>query len=447
MSDLTPLAARRLDVLLAKEQVSARLPSVVAGVVRDGSLVWTGGVSGLDGFETAPGVQYRIGSITKTLVAVLVLQLRDEGRLDLNDRLDVHLPGVAYGDRTLRELLSHGSGMHSEPAGDWWERSPGRSLESLVASLDDTSPPFAPGVTFHYTNVAFALLGEVVARLRGGTWWEQVEERILRPLGMSRTSYLPADPHATGWSVHHYAGTLTEEPAHDAGAMAPAGQVWSTVEDLARYAVFLIDGDDRVLSRATLTEMATPQTAAHAAAMASAHGLGFQMTRAGAGALFGHTGSMPGFLAGLFVDPVRRTGGVVLANATIGLRCEGFVVDMLDVVERTEGTAPQAWRPTREVPEAVREILGVWHWGNTALAFAWDGSEVGVTLANNRVEHQRFAPQEDGTFVGTRGYHHGERLQVVRNDDGSINHLVCATFIYTRVPYDPDAPIPGGHPR
>jgi CubicO group peptidase (beta-lactamase class C family) len=99
-------------------------------------------------------------------------------------RLDLHLPGLGgYGDRTIRSLLSHSSGMHSEPVGPWWERSPGGSFE----------------------------------------------QRILQPLGMRRTSYLARPPAATGYSVHHFAGTLTEEPAHDTGAMAPAGQLWSSI--------------------------------------------------------------------------------------------------------------------------------------------------------------------------------------------------------------------------
>ena len=447
MSDLvTELTARRLDVLLAREQVDGRLPSVVGGVVRDGSLVWTGAISVVDGFETGPDVQYRIGSITKTLVAVLVLQLRDEGLLDLNDRIDVHLPGIRYGDRTIRDLLGHATGMHSEPAGSWWERTPGGSFDDLAAGLSDDDAPFAAGQTFHYTNVAFGLLGEVVARLRGAPWFDVVRARILEPLGMTRTTYLPEEPHARGQSVHHYAGTLTDEPSHDAGAMAPAGQVWSTVEDLARYAGFLAAGHDDVLSRATLTEASTPQSGSHAGGLASAHGLGFQLTHAGSGLLFGHTGSMPGFLAGLFVDPVRRTGAVIFANGTVGLRAEGLVVDLLETLERIEGTLPEPWTPSSDVPDAVTEILGVWHWGNTAFAFAWDGQQVRVTNPVRRSEAHRFVPQDDGSFLGTRGYHHGERLHVVRNDDGSINHLVCETFIYTRVPYDPAAPIPGGHP-
>jgi len=446
---VTDATARRFEVLLGREQVSGRLPTVVAGVVRDGSLVWSGSVSGT-GAETGPDVQYRIGSITKPLVAVAVLQLRDEGLLDLADPLSRHLPGVPYAERTLRELLGHSSGMHSEPPGSWWERSPGVSFDQLVAALDDsvsgTGPAFAPGVTFHYSNTAYALLGEVVARLRGRSWWDVVSERVLQPLGMTRTSYLPEAPHATGLSVHHYAGTLTDEPSHDAGAMAPAGQVWSTVTDLGRYAAFLLRGHDDVLSRTTLDEMATPQSASRAAALGSAHGVGFQLVRGGSGMLVGHTGSMPGFVAGIFVDPVRRTGAVVVCNATTGLRASGFPVDLLETLEASEGTVPVPWTPVDSLPPAVEEVLGVWHWGNTAYDFSWDGRHLQVAKPGAAAAH-RFLPQDDGTFLGTAGYHHGEVLHVVRAADGSaISHLVCETFVYTRVPYDRAAPIPGGHP-
>ena len=437
-----PSTARRLDVLLAREQASGRLPSVVAGVVRDGSLEWTGSVGVLDDLSPGRDLQYRIGSITKTMTAVLVLQLRDEGVLDLNDPLAVHLPGIAYGDRSLRDLLAHASGMHSEPAGSWWERSPGMSFGALAAALPESSA-FPPGATFHYTNVAYALLGEVVARHRNGSWWDQVVARILTPLEMRRTSYLPEPPHATGWSVHHFANTLTPEPAFDAVAMAPAGQVWSTVSDLARYATFLLEGHDSVLSQASVEEMAIPQSASRVGALAVAHGLGFQLQHGGSGMLYGHTGSMPGFLAGLFVDPARRTGAVVLANATTGLRCAPLSVELLEALEKSEGTIPRPWTPTRDVPVAVQEILGLWHWGNTAYTFSWNGDEVVVTGLGRGGRMHQFALR-DGVFVGTLGYHHGERLDVVRRDDGGISHLVCETFVYTRTPYDEDAPIPGG---
>ena len=448
MAAVSELTGRRLQALVANEQATARMPSLVAGVVRDGELAWSGTHGAHTGSTpTSTDTQYRIGSITKTMTAVLVLQLRDEGLLDLGDRLEQHLPGVGYGDRTLRSLLAHSSGMQSEPTGPWWERSPGVKYDELASAVDDAAAPFEPGATFHYTNLAYGLLGEMVARLRGGSWWDQVEQRILHPLGMDRTSYLPLPPVATGYSVHHFAGTLTEEPAQDTGAMAPAGQVWSTVQDLATYARFLLEGQADVLSGSTLSEMCTPQSGSLAGGLSGGYGLGLRLLAGGSGTLVGHTGSMPGFLAGLFVDRVRRTGAVCLANGTSGLRCEGLPVDLLAELERSEPTVVPAWTPTGHVPDAVRELLGVWHWGNNAYGFAFEGGEVVVSsLGSGGVAH-RFRAREDGTFVGTAGYHHGETLEVVRSVDGSVSHLECATFVYTRVPYDPAAPIPGGVPQ
>lgn len=444
-SPVTELTARRLQAVLAREQVAARMPSLVAAVVRDGDPVWVGTHGDHTGGPPPSGdLQYRIGSITKTMTAVLVLRLRDEGRLRLDDRLEQHLPGVGYGDRTLRSLLSHASGMHSEPAGPWWERSPGGSFDDLAAGIDESTAPFEAGSTFHYTNLAYGLLGEVVARVGGASWWELVRSRVLGPLGMARTSYLAEAPAATGHSVHHFAGTLTEEPAHDTGAMAPAGQLWSTVEDLARYAAFLVDGHPDVLAQATLEEMTTPQSGTAAGGATGGYGLGLRLVAGGSGTLHGHTGTMPGFQAGLFVDRVRRTGAVCLANGTAGMRGEGLPLDLLEELERAEPTVPPAWTPTRSVPDVVTEVLGLWHWGNTALSFAYDGGTVTVTSLATGNQTMRFRPRDDGTFVGLSGYHHGETLRVVRDDDGRVNHLVCATFVYTREPYDPRAPVPGG---
>jgi CubicO group peptidase (beta-lactamase class C family) len=254
-------------------------------------------------------------------------------------------------------------------------------------------------------------------------------------------------PAATGFSVHHFAGTLTEEPAQDTGAMAPAGQVWSTVSDLATYARFLLDGHDDVLPAETLAEMCTPQSGSLAGGLTGGYGLGLRLLAGGSGTVHGHSGSMPGFLAGLFVDRVRRTAAMCLANGTSGMRTEGLPVDLLEELERSEPTVVRPWTPTAEVPDPVAEVLGLWHWGNTAQAFTYDGTALTVTsLATGNVA-ARFRRTDEGVFVGTSGYHHGETLRVVRNEDGSVNHLVCATFVYTRTPYDPAAPIPGGPPR
>jgi D-alanyl-D-alanine carboxypeptidase len=436
---VAPTTDRRLLALLATAQADGRLPSVVGGAVRDGQPVWSGAWGELSG----PDVQYRIGSITKTMTAVLVLQLRDEGRLRLSDPLASVLGEVPYGDRTIRSLLSHSSGMSSEPPGQWWERSAGVGFDDLVAAVRPALAPFEPGSTYHYSNLAFALLGQVVAQLCGRGWWECVVERILRPLGMTRTSYLAEPPAATGWSVHPFAGTLSEEPATDTGAMAPAGQVWSTVTDLGRYAGLLLGEHPDLLAPGTLDEMCTPQSGSLAGGVTGGYGLGLRLLAGGSGTLVGHTGSMPGFQAGLFADRRRRTAGAVLANGTVGLAAEQLVARLLSVLEEAEPTLAPPWRPVVDVPHAVADVLGVWHWGNTAHVVTWDGNRLVMRLLDSGDERDTFALRDDGTLVGTAGYHHGETLDVVRRPDGTVSHLVCATFLYARTPYDPDVTSPG----
>ncbi|MCW2795267.1 serine hydrolase domain-containing protein [Nocardioides sp.] len=434
----------RLQARLAAAQASGRLPSVVAAVVRDGEPVWAGSYGGpADTGHDPLDVQYRIGSITKTMTAVLVLQLVRDGRLGLDDPASGVVGDVGYADRTIRSLLAHNSGMQSEPVGPWWERSAGLSFDELAAANDGSGAVFPALQQFHYSNLGYALLGEVAARLHGRTWWDCVETLILRPLEMTRTSYLPTGDAAEGHSVHPYAGTLVDEPATDTGAMAPAGQVWATVTDLATYAAFLLDGHPEVLSADLLHDAYRPQSGDRDDALAYAHGLGFQMFAGGSGVLVGHSGSMPGFLAACLVDRNRRTGSVVLANATAGHSPVELATVLLDELERSEPTIVRPWTPTVSVPPELVDALGVWHWGNTPFVFSMAGDE--LVARRDGAERFRFRVL-DGRIVGVSGYHAGETLHVVRRADGSVSHLDIATFILTRTPYDPDAPIPGGHP-
>ena len=135
--ELLPTTRRRLDHRLARAQAEGRAPSMAAGLVRDGALVWSGGRGSVGGAPPTTDTQYRIGSITKTFVAVLVLRLRDEGRLDLADPLEAHLPGTAAGDRTLLQLLSHTAGVASETPPPWWERTDGAVRPAVTDLLGD----------------------------------------------------------------------------------------------------------------------------------------------------------------------------------------------------------------------------------------------------------------------------------------------------------------------
>ncbi len=427
------------DGVLASLQAEGRLPSVSAAVARAGRPVWHGCVNVMPDVSVTSASAYRIGSITKTLTAVLVLQLRDEGLLELDDPIGRFVPEAGYATATVRELLSHTSGMQSEPCGPWWERVDGGSFDELMVANDGSGRVGGAGEVFHYSNLGFALLGEIVARLRGSTWWSAVQVRLLQPLGMTTTTYdAPAD-HAPGRSVDHFAHTLCGEPHADTGAMAPAGQLWSTVDDLLRWADFLAVGHPDVLSSRMLAEMAL------SAAPDGSYGLGLRRVTDGERVLVGHTGSMPGFQASLFVDRPTRDAAVVLSDATAGLASERVGLRLLAASDPSGQEAPvAAWRPSpRPIPARVSEILGVWFWGNTGYGFEWRDGELQIRDLRSGELDERFVPAGDG-FLGIEGYHSGETLHVRRGFDGSASHLECATFIWTRTPYDPSAPIPGG---
>ncbi len=419
------MRASHFQAVLDRYQAERRLPSIVAGVLEGPDLVWSGSA----GAPTDTDTQYRIGSITKTMTALLVLQCRDDGLLDLDDPVERFLPGTSYGSVSVRELLSHTSGLQSEPLGQWWERSPGVPFDDLVAANPGSGAVFGNGEHYHYSNLGFGLLGEVVARLREEAWSSLVESRLLAPLGMTRTSYLPQSPYATGLSVHHLEGTLTEEPLHDTGSMAPAGQLWSTLDDLARFAGFLSGGDPEILSPQTLTEMRQPVPPA------VDYGLGVRLLPYAGGVFAGHTGSMPGFQSAAFADPLNHVGVVALTNATTGF--SGTELTMALIGDRTPGRI-RPWVPTQDVPDWARELLGYWHWGNSAYEVRWSDERLEWRDLARGALAEQFGLLDD-RITGLAGYHHGETLHVVRRADGTVDHLECATFVYTRTPY-PEGP-------
>jgi CubicO group peptidase (beta-lactamase class C family) len=441
------VSARTSDKLLAclaAEQSERRLPSVVAGVVRDGELVWSGGRGRVAGVVPTDDVQYRCGSITKTFVAVSVMRLRDEGAMSLTDRLERHLPGTGVGEATIGQLLSHAAGLRAETAGPWWERSPGEDFAGLVAgALTTAGARFEAGRRFHYSNVGFALLGALVAQLRGARWDEVVRRELLEPLGMARTTTRPVSPHAPGLAVHPWVDLVLPEPEHDALAMAPAGQLWTTVADLARWACFLGGDGSGLIDPATLVEMREPRvvTDDRGEAWKAAYGLGLQLWNEGGTRSFGHGGSMPGFQAMLEVTE-QGDAAVAFSNATSGLRGE-LSSGLLRILNEEEPRLAEEWAPSAP-PAGALDVVGPWYWGAAPYVMRVRGPMLELEAIGQVGRGSRFRATGEDAWEGLDGYHTGEPLTVVRRADRSVSHLDIGSFVFTRAPYDPSAPIPGG---
>ena len=427
---------------MAVGQAEGRTPSLVGAVVRDSYPVWCGARSMLEEHEPDGNTQYRIGSLTKTFVAVLVMRLRDEGRLGLADPLGKYLDAGQAKSATIAQLLSHTAGLASETHGPWWERTPGDLRPELADILGPEPQRHPAGRLFHYSNPGYALLGALVGQLRGLAWHEVLRQEILEPLGMARTTTAPQSPHARGFAVHPWADVMQPEPAEATGLMAPAGELWSTAEDLCRFAVFLLDGHDQVLASSTLAEMRTPASPPGDNGWASGYGLGLQLFHRDGQVLYGHSGSMPGFLATLCVSPDDGLAGIALANTTSGPDIAAIAIDLVKIVADNEPRLPARWKPLPHVDQALLALTGLWYWGPRPYLLrlrADRAVELSPATAGGRAS--RFRAEPDGTWTGLDGYYAGETLRVTRDPDGAVDHLDLGSFVFTREPYEPGAPL------
>ncbi|GIF67736.1 serine hydrolase [Asanoa ishikariensis] len=442
MTTLLPETARSVDAAVARAQATGQVPSISLGVVRDGELVHVataGGAASPQDARPGPDTRYRIGSISKTMTATLVLQLRDEGRLALDDLLYRHLPGTPVGGVTLRQLLGHAAGLQREPEGKWWERHEGDDIDALLAGLTPDKVAFPPHRTYHYSNLAYGLLGAVLRRVTGEDWTTLLTKRLFDPLGMRATTYDAVEPFARGYVVHPWSSTLREEPRTDTGAMAPAGQLWSTVADLAHWAAFLAAPRPEVLAADTLAEMCAPVIISDLEAWTSGHGLGLELYRVGERVYVGHGGSMPGYVACLAVHRRSRTGVVGFANAysfrqgSIGALGREVLTDVLD----REPELPAPWRPAGAPPPPLAPLTGRWWWMGIEHDLAWDEPAGELVLSQLRAgapKATRFTPEGTDRWRGRGGPNDGEVLTVRRDEHGVPVALEIATFIYTRHP-------------
>jgi CubicO group peptidase (beta-lactamase class C family) len=428
-----------LSRLVREAQSQQRIPSISAAAVGNGEVVWQEslGLADVAGtVEATPDTQYRVGSITKTFTAVAVMQLRDAGELDLDDPLSKHIPEAAHGEPTLRRMLTHLSGLQREMPGYAWETLDFPDREGLVAGLAEAEQVLRPATRWHYSNLAFALLGEVVARRSDIEYEQYVRERLLAPLGLERTTFEQTPPAANGYLVEPYADAVRPEQNLIKGAFAAAGSLWSTTGDLARWGTFLVDGADGVLAKESVEEMRHFHSMADLEQWKLGWGLGLALMREGDRIFVGHGGAMPGFLAGLAIAPKERSGAVVLVNSGAGIKIEELLRELASKVAEAYPPQPEAWQAAAAVPEDLEPLLGRW-WA--------EGSEVVISVRDGKL-HLRdataapslppsvFEPAGDGRFRGVSGPEEGELLEVVRDGSGQVTKLYWATYPLTREP-------------
>lgn len=327
-------ALHLLGVWADAERAYEGIPGVSLAVVHDQDVLWSRGF-GLADRETerpaTPQTKYSICSISKLFTSIAVLQLRDEGRLRLDDPIAKHLPWFDLEQTydgappiTVRGLLTHSSGLPRESDHAYWTYPDWEfpTREAIVERLKAQSTLYPEGRYFQYSNLGLTLAGEIVSAVSGRPYAEYVKGHILDPLGLHDTTpEIPVEEwggrFATGYSGRSREGQREKLKIFQARGIAPAAGFASTVLDLARFASWqfrlLDDGDKEVLDAYTLGEMhrvhwVDPD-------WETTWGLGFSVNRVGDKTFVGHGGACPGFRSNLRLQTKEKLASVVMTNA------------------------------------------------------------------------------------------------------------------------------------
>jgi len=441
VTDIAAQTQTALTRIVAERQAKGRVPGVVGAVARAGSLAWSTGAGSAD--LEVPGVpptadsQFLIASQSKTLTAVAIMALRDQGKLSLDDPVERLIPESKHEGITVRQMLSHASGMQREPVGDVWDvmKFPDRS--ELVSGWNEAERVGKPHHRFHYSNLVFSILGEIVARVDGRPWYDAIKARILDPLEMRRTTVgMDGGPAAVGYYVPPFSDVPVREQLLDLGSMDACGGLASTAEDLAKWAMFIADPVDEVLSKDTLDEMCQVQIMADVDRWQLAFGLGFMLLRRGDRVFVGHDGGMPGHITSTFVHRPSGTAGIALQSSTSapapGLLATDLIIKVLD----DDPLPGEPWVPGTAVPPELEGVLGTWFSEGTPFVFS---VKAGQLQAKSPAAAEHLAPAvftrlSEDVYRTVSGRETGELLRITRNAQGTPEKLHWATYLCTRSP-------------
>ncbi|KKO52740.1 serine hydrolase domain-containing protein [Paenibacillus sp. DMB20] len=251
--------------------------------------------------------RFRIGSVTKTFTATVVLQLAGENRLNLDDSIEKWLPGVIQGNGydgnriTIRQILNHTSGIAEYSRSkdfNLMDTKKSYTAEELVKMGISLPPDFAPGKGWFYSNTGYVLLGILIEKVTGNSYEEEIENRIIEPLDLSNTflpgnsSVIPGTKHPRGYIQLDGASELKDVTYYNPSMGQSAGEMISTADDLNKFFSYLLGG--KLLKEQQLKQMLT--TVPTGIEGIDGYGLGIYETKLPNGvSIWGHTGGIPGF--------------------------------------------------------------------------------------------------------------------------------------------------------
>jgi CubicO group peptidase (beta-lactamase class C family) len=448
-TDADVLGAQRLFTAWAEGQLRSRnYPGMAVGVVSDQRLVWSKGFGFANLASKVPmtaQTKFRMASHSKLFTAIAVMQLREQGKLHLDDPVSKHLPWFTVTSTrrddppiTIEELLTHSSGLPREAA-DHWTTLEFPTREQLRTLVPKRQAAFPAESRWKYSNLAYTLAGLIVEQLSGETWADYVTRHIYQPLGMANSSVdKDVSGLATGYGRRMPDGSRDIMPFVDARGMAAATGITSTVEDMARFVSAQFRkgsaGGDRILNTASLREM-------HRVRMLESNwtrgnGIGFAVTRNRDTVYVGHGGSYPGYITHTLMDLNGKVGVIVLTNAQDG-DASGVATQLMNTVGEAVAKAAAA------APDKVK-----WDpsWTRFAGLYRGRGGDLHVVELNEKLviinpdapnldNPIQLEPLGDGTFRYVAPVGGGPVGEVVRfvEENGQVVRMITGDSFVDRV--------------
>ena len=362
-----------LERVIAHEMQDKKLPALSIALVDDQQTVWAKGFGMEDPDQKIPATAetvYRVGSVSKLFTDIGIMQLVERGKIDLDAPVATYLPDFKPNNPfnnaiTLRQLMSHRSGLVREPpAGNYFDDAT-TSLVQTVQSLNSTTLIYEPEKRIKYSNAGIATVGYVLEKTQKQPFTEYLQKTVLAPMGLKNSSFVPTPEitkHLAKAYMWSYDGRKFVAPTFQLG-MAPAGSMYSTVTDLARFMSVLFNGgktvNGKILKRETLEKMWTPQFAPTGAK--NGFGIGFALSELQDYRRIGHGGAMYGFATELEALPDAKLGVIAVtsldgANSVVENIAEHALKLMLAV--RNKSLLPQMKFPEPIDPAIAKKLAG-----------------------------------------------------------------------------------------
>lgn len=418
-----------IDAWVDGSRMYGRIPGVSVGIVRDQDVLWSAGYgySNLEDETVADAdTLYSICSISKLFTAIGIMQLRDQGALNLHDPVAQHLDwfdiAQAYedsGPATIESLLTHSSGLPRESVFPYWNGPdfPFPTRAQMIDQLQSQETLYPAQRYFQYSNLALSLAGEIVQEQSGRPYDAYIREQILDPLGLADTrTFYPEDLRggqlAIGYTGIHRNQEREPVPPFFARGITAAAGFTSSVNDLATFAswqfMLLEHGDDEVLAANTLREMQRVHWVDPD--WETTWGLGFNVRRDDDLTFVSHGGGCPGYITSFTMVPKQKLAAVVLTNAGDG-PAGRLAVNILKTIEpaiKSAETPEEEEMPDFSMYEGNYESRP---WGGEVAVRQWGDQLVLLDLPSNNLKEAMIKLEHDGDHIFTRLTDDGDRRE------------------------------------